>query len=69
MNLINIDGGKFGSKITGYRLYDVLGKTYMNKTVQSNSFSIDATALGKGMYYIQMNTAAGIVTKPVSIVK
>ncbi|WP_222165269.1 thiol protease/hemagglutinin PrtT [Edaphocola aurantiacus] len=69
MNLINIDGGKFGSKITGYKVYDIVGKTYMNAAVNTNTFSIDASALGKGMYYIQMNTAAGIVTKPVSIVK
>jgi hypothetical protein len=41
----------------------------MNAAVNTNTFSIDASALGKGMYYIQMNTAAGIVTKPVSIVK
>lgn len=69
MNLINIDGATFDSKITGYKIYDISGKAYMNAAVTNNTFSIDASALGKGMYYIQMNTAAGIVTKPVSIVK
>lgn len=68
-NQVSIDAAKFAGKVTDYVIYNSFGQRMVVAKVASNEFNINTATLGSGMYYIQLNTTEGIVTKPVSIVK
>ncbi|RQO31905.1 hypothetical protein DBR32_03615 [Taibaiella sp. KBW10] len=68
-NTINFDAENYSGKITEYVIYNTLGQTQMTNKTTANKFSINTSTLSTGLYYIQLNTTDGLITKPVSITR
>lgn len=69
INTVTIDAGKYTGKITEYAVYNAFGQQQMTQKTAANEFIINTSSLSSGMYYIQLQTTDGLVTRPVSITK
>jgi hypothetical protein len=60
---INIMSSNY--KITSVKMYDVLGQIIYNTSVENKQCTIDMSTFAKGMYFVQILTEKGIVSRKV----
>ncbi len=65
-NLISVNAPEHIKQIT---IVNTLGAVVQNETVNSNSVALNTSSLQNGLYFIQIETANGIVTKKIQIIR
>ena len=59
--IVKISSSKF--QVSSVRVMNVLGEVVFQSTINSRQSTIDLSAAAKGVYFIQINTGAGIINK------
>ncbi len=54
--------------ISEIRLFDMLGQVSYQTTVSTNRYELNVSGFRTGIYFVQINTAAGVITERVQIV-
>lgn len=58
------------NQLTGYVIYDIAGKMILrSEENQTNEFSIDVRGLQEGLYFLNLQTAEGNLTRKIQILK
>ncbi|NVO02192.1 MAG: T9SS type A sorting domain-containing protein [Bacteroidetes bacterium] len=65
-NIININSTE---KISNVKVMNVVGSTIYNEAVNSNNFKLNSSNYNAGIYFIQLDTKNGTITKKIQILE
>lgn len=65
-DVLNINAAQ---KIESVKLLNVFGQMILNNAVNGNNITISTSALADGVYYLQIETAEGIVSRKISVIR